>query len=285
MKPMLAANLTLDKFEKLRFPLIGSPKIDGIRVIIHPELGPVTRTLKPIPNKFIRDQLKNYAYYDGEIVVGGLTEYNVFNKTTSAVMSFEGEPNFHFYAFDNFKNPNEEYLKRIDLLQSSSICSILEYVKINNIEDLNYQETRYLNNGFEGLMLRCLNSIYKFNRSTLNEQYLIKLKRFTDDEAEIIGVEEKFKNNNERTINELGYSERSSHKENMIASNTLGALIVKSEKFEVEFKIGSGFDEEMRAKIWQWRHEAIGKTVKYKYQEVGVKDAPRFPIFLGFRLD
>jgi DNA ligase-1 len=33
----------------------------------------------------------------------------------------------------------------------------------------------------------------------------------------------------------------------------------------------------------QERNGAIGKLVKYKYFAIGVKDAPRHPVFLGFR--
>ena len=51
----------------------------------------------------------------------------------------------------------------------------------------------------------------------------------------------------------------------------------------VEFSIGSGFTEEQRREIWNKQVELIGSIVKYKYFEVGVKDKPRFPIFLGFR--
>jgi DNA ligase-1 len=31
------------------------------------------------------------------------------------------------------------------------------------------------------------------------------------------------------------------------------------------------------------RDQMIGKLVKYKFQEAGAKDLPRFPVFLGIR--
>jgi DNA ligase-1 len=31
------------------------------------------------------------------------------------------------------------------------------------------------------------------------------------------------------------------------------------------------------------RKKLLGKIVKYKYQEIGVLEKPRFPVFLGFR--
>ena len=43
-----------------------------------------------------------------------------------------------------------------------------------------------LNAGYEGLMLRDPNGIYKFGRSSVKENILLKVKEFMDDEAEII---------------------------------------------------------------------------------------------------
>jgi len=62
-------------------------------------------------------------------------------------------------------------------------------------------------------------------------------------------------------------------------------LIVKHKTFG-EFKIGSGFTEDARVKLWRERDERDelkGRLAKFKYQPSGVKDKPRFPVFLGFR--
>jgi DNA ligase-1 len=51
----------------------------------------------------------------------------------------------------------------------------------------------------------------------------------------------------------------------------------------VEFEIGTGMDDHTRAVLW--RTPPIGKQVKFKFQPTGIKDKPRFPVYLGIRED
>jgi DNA ligase 1 len=93
-------------------------------------------------------------------------------------------------------------------------------------------------------------------------------------------------NDNVATVDERGYTKRSSHQENKVGTDTLGALVVKGVNgpFEgVEFNIGTGFDDRLRKEIWSKRDYYLRSIVKYKFFAVGVKDAPRHPVFLGFR--
>ena len=66
-KPLLA--YTVKNPDALRFPVLVSPKLDGIRCVIHND-QPVSRTLKPIPNRFIQSELGFYPPFDGELMVG-----------------------------------------------------------------------------------------------------------------------------------------------------------------------------------------------------------------------
>ena len=136
---------------------------------------------------------------------------------------------------------------------------------------------------FEHRSVRSVDSPYKCGRSTNKEGYLLKLKRFSDSEAEIIGFEELEHNNNIAKKDAFGRSERSSCKENMVGGNTLGTLLVKDIKSAVEFRIGSGLDMAMREKIWNNKSDYLNKIVKYKFFSVGVKELPRHPVLLGFR--
>ncbi len=92
-------------FGQLSYPLWASPKVDGIRCVVHPEYGPVTNTLKDIPNDYIRSYLSMgmFSYLDGELVVGDPDDPRSFNETQSGVMSHGGQPNFTFLVFDNFE--------------------------------------------------------------------------------------------------------------------------------------------------------------------------------------
>jgi len=132
-------------------------------------------------------------------------------------------------------------------------------------------------------MIRTPLGKYKCGRSTLKEQILMKLKRFHDAEAKVIDFEEKMQNENVQERDEFGLAKRSSKKDGLVPANTLGALIVEDLKTGVRFNIGSGFDDELKKEIWLHKRKYKNKIVKYKYQSIGVKNAPRFPVFLGFR--
>ena len=126
---------------------------------------------------------------------------------------------------------------------------------------------------------------YKCGRSTNKEGYLLKLKRFSDSEAEIIGFEELMHNNNVKTKDNLGLSKRSTCQENLSGANTLGTLLVRDLYSNLEFRIGTGqgLDIDLRRAMWNNQSSYLGKIVKYKYFSVGVKDLPRHPVLLGFR--
>jgi DNA ligase-1 len=101
----------------------------------------------------------------------------------------------------------------------------------------------------------------------------------------VIGFEEQMHNANEAKTNALGNTERSSHQENMIPMGVLGALIVVDHKTGVEFNVGTGFTADDRAGIWKQRDVLHGKSITYEYLPYGVKDKPRHPVFLGWRME
>jgi DNA ligase-1 len=279
MKPMLAC----DASKELRYPLIASPKLDGIRCLIIDGVA-VSRNLKPIRNRYIQSILgkKEYNGLDGELIVGSSTAHDVYRQTSSGVMSEDGQPEFTYYIFDKWDRKlaySKVHLYRYE----NDFIKSLSFSFINDKEQLDLYENRCLQAGYEGLILRSFDSPYKFGRATAKEGYLMKLKRFSDSEAEIIGFEERMHNANEATKDALGHTQRSQHKENLVPMNTLGALIVKTVDTGIEFKIGTGFDDSIRKSIWETKNKLLGELVKFKHFEIGVKEAPRFPVFLGFR--
>lgn len=286
-KPMLAG-IVIDTAD-LKYPIIATPKIDGIRALkIDGEV--VSRSLKPIRNNFIRAQLGADLPEgaDGEILVG-----ETFQETTSAVMSIKGKPDFEFAFFDWFNkdNPAEPYKKRIMRIDWRSEGNVskfvrpLPWIKLMSENALLTYEQMVLENGFEGVMVRDPDGPYKFGRSTSKEGYLLKLKRFADSEAEILEIQEGERNLNPAKINKLGLIERSTAKAGTIPSGSFGRFIVRDLETGQVFGIGNGpgLTHEIKAAIWAMGASCIGLIVKYRYQEVGSIDAPRFPQFLGFR--
>jgi DNA ligase-1 len=133
---------------------------------------------------------------------------------------------------------------------------------------------------FEGIMIRSPKGLYKFGRSTVKQGYLLKLKRFKDAEAKIVGFEEMMHNQNELGVDALGHAKRSSKKEGMVPAGVLGAFIVEMDD-GTTFKVSTGMTHEDRDSYWKTRDTMIGQLVKYKFQESDGK--PRFPVFLGIR--
>lgn len=304
-RPMLADNkFCIHKHgADLQFPLYISPKLDGIRIVLHADLGPVTRSLKPIRNKAILKSLTELMnscpeshWLDGEIIVGDATHPEVYNKTSSGVQSFDGEPDWRLYIFDKWLHdtPYEERIHQVKHAVNIASCySDRVYIVRNNMVDsidaLLQHDSRLVDQGFEGTMLRHPQGLYKFGRSTLKQQWLLKVKRWTESEAEVIGFEERMQNNNQQTYNELGYAERSSHKENMAPTGLLGVykLRVLNGPFKgVECEAAPAeHTHDMLKEVWENSWQYLGKVMTFTYFEHGAKDKPRFPRFLRWRND
>lgn len=289
MKPMLAVEAPA----KLVFPLYASPKLDGVRCVVSGAQA-LSRTLKPIPNKHVQQYLGDPILegLDGELIVGVPYAEDVYRATSSGVMSQDGKPDFKFYVFDYHNDPDtarvyKERLERLTAGLRSLVylerIVLLEQRYIETEDQLLAYEAELLAQGYEGVMLRSPKGIYKHGRSTAREGYLLKLKRFSDGEARITGFEELMHNANEAQLDELGHTKRSSHQENLVPMDTLGALQVEDLETGIAFKIGTGYTATHRKHIWQQRDRLVGAIVKYKHFEIGVKDAPRFPVWLGFR--
>ena len=292
MKPMLAA--TLKALHILKFPLLASPKLDGVRALIIDGVV-MSRSFKPIPNAHVqglfgRQELNGL---DGELIVGHPTDKDCYLNTVSGVMRQSGTPDVHFWVFDDFEHRGgfrarleSSVDKAHDLLFQGLPIVHVQHDLITSISEMEMLEQQRLESGYEGIMLRSINGPYKHGRSTENEGFLVKVKRFKDCEARIIGFDEKRHNANEATINELGHTHRSSHKANQELTGTLGALKVVGVGGDydgVEFDIGTGFDDFTRQRIWDDQQDWMGAIVKVKYFPTGSKDKPRFPVFLGAR--
>lgn len=289
VKPMLAVAANIGKLE---FPVYASAKLDGIRVIIIDGVV-MSRALKPIPNQHVQELFgkSKYNFLDGELIVGDVVSDKVFNTTTSGVMSYHGQPDVKFYVFDRYDNKSgkpysERWAGVKSEFSSDAAIRLVEQKLVTNIDELNSFEDVCIRAGYEGVMIRSLSGVYKNGRSTVREGYLLKLKRFEDDEAQLVGMEELLTNGNEATLNNVGHMERSQRKSGMRLAGKLGALIVVHPEYG-QFKIGTGFDDEQRVDLWNQylkdKSAFSGVLVKFRFQLSGMKDKPRFPVFIGFR--
>lgn len=290
-RPMLAPSKSIDP-STIRYPMLASPKFDGIRCVIRDGLA-LSRALKPIANKHIRGTLEGLGArasgFDGELM---LPYPATFQAVSSAVMAHDDEPpsEWFFAVFDclsdrplPFRDRLEVARRRITHCNFGPHVRLCEHVEVDTPDALAAYEASVLEDGHEGVMLRALDGPYKFGRATAREGYLYKLKRFVDSEAEIVGVLELQRNQNAAFVGELGQTKRRTLKAGKVDGGVMGKLVVRDLKTGVEFKIGTGFTGEQRASWWRCRDVLVGRVVRYRFQEHGVKDKPRIASFTGFR--
>lgn len=285
MKPMLLPSEAPD-LDALQYPVYVTPKLDGIRCLIDQGVA-LSRTLKPIPNKHIQAWAKknadNLQGADGELIVGSPTSSTVYRDTNSFVMSHDKVGDFTFFLLDYWDEPDTAFEYRQEAVDIVEDHFALVWSAIAaNPSDVLQIESEFLEQGYEGVVLRNPDGKYKYGRCTLKENNAFKLKRFEDAEAVIVGFEEEMHNGNEAETNELGRTKRSTARAGLIGKGTLGSFICRTSD-NIDFNIGSGFDQQDRINFWENKESLVGKLVKYKHFPIGVKDKPRHPIFLGFR--
>jgi DNA ligase-1 len=117
---------------------------------------------------------------------------------------------------------------------------------------------------------------------------MYKFKSRIDTEVIVTDFHELMINNNEKKTNELGRSSRSSHQENLVPGDTLGAISCSGSfedgtPFTCKVGVFSGFTKEDLRAIWNHKERFLGQLMKIKYMGIGSDKAPRTPVALGFR--
>lgn len=288
-KPMLAGKFKnyVTEVNKLPFDkgIYATQKMDGIRALMV-EGKLLSRSFIPISNNYIRTLCEKDLPdgLDGELLT------KEFYLTAGDVMREAGEPDFRYYVFDYVKDSLfKPYIERVEDLKKLKLpefCIKVIPIKIDDAEALNKYEEQCIQDGFEGVCIRLGSSIYKEGRGTLNKCDLVKIKRFEDAEAKVIGFNEQLKNTNTAEKDNFGRTKRSSEKDGLIGKNTLGALeveIINGDFKGVKFSLGTGFNDKNRREIWDNKNKYIGKILTFKYQPIGSLNAPRIPIFKGWR--
>lgn len=288
-RPMRAADVDYDK---LKFPYMLTPKLDGHRCIIVDGVA-MTSTMKPFPNKHVQELFGRPEYngLDGELIVGDPTAEDVFEKTSSGVRSVEGEPDVWFHVFDIVGEGTaiNRVVKALDLLNKHQENNKVTWVMVKFVHDkqhLDFLTEECLRLGYEGVMLRHTESPYKQGRATVKENYLLKVKPMEDAEARIIAINEQMANTNEAKKDELGRTKRSTAKAGKVPKGTAGSFTVQAINGRyagLQFEVGSGLDDAIRQAAWDNPADYLNRVITFKYQPVGNYKKPRLPIFLRFR--
>lgn len=262
--PMLAHKYA-DYSHKINWPAIASCKIDGCRLIIKIENNKAyctSRTGTEMLNlDHITDELLSLnkdITIDGELYSDDLPFEEIIsivrkNKSRDPRMS-----QIYFYAFDIINN--NTYHSRVieldSLLVGLSNSKIVPWKVIKTEEELYSAHKKYIKEGYEGTMIRNLNSLYQPNKRSYD---LLKLKEFLDYEFEITG----WKTGKGKFSNVPTFS-------------------LVTEDGGVFEAVPKG-DEEIRANYLNDAPNLIGKLATIRFFEYTADGIPRFPVMIGVR--
>lgn len=307
MKPQLAEDAQLDK---LIFPVIGQPKIDGVRAW-NPAGTLLGRSMDPfkgfgVTEYFSRPELVGL---DGEMIVGTnpASQDRLCSVTSGAMGKFKGVAemaDFHWWVFDDVSDPTKPYINRyyaayarVDALCLPNI-HMVPFEWVHSKEEALALMGRHIDEGYEGTIWRNPDALYKAGRATLKGQELWRSKPWAEDEMLVTAIIEGSTNTNEAKTNSLGRTERSSAQEGLVPNGQVGALqgtLIKDvyspftgkKLFEKGLLVTIGSGEMTVAEaihFFQNQHEIVGHVAKFKHMTHGVKDLPRMGTFVSLRL-
>lgn len=306
MKPHLLDDWCQDK---LVFPLIGQPKVDGVRALNL--TGKLTaRSLKPFKNKYLTSRFSHSALigFDGEMAAERETHPDLCRMTTSATGTILGEPYVLWWLFDyvTVENRNAGYEHRMLQLAERvrqiageaphlhPHLRIMPSKVLHSLEELLAYDDENLIAGYEGTVLCGADMPHKDGRAG-KKLFKWRIKRFVDFEFQVHTIFEGEENQNEAQINELGNTFRSSHQENKVANGMVGAMLgtVLADVFDgdtllfskgQEVRVGAGrLTHDQRRHYFINQNEFKSLIHKAKFFPKGIKDKPRFPTWQTFR--
>lgn len=288
-KPMLAAEYVLGQWDYSQSHLLVSPKLNGVRgANQHGSL--LARSLKLIPNHHTRAKFGGTGLHgcEGELVVGPYDDEEVFTASTSGVMSIDGKPDVSWYLFDMYHPtwPLEQRIRALHQVwdsQGLEDVGVVPYFTVVSDEQLQELANTALAEGYEGLVLRHPNAVYKQGRSTASEGGFMRFCPWFRSEATILEVLEGYVNTNESKKNELGYLKKSLSKAGMVGSGRAGSIAVKDTKTGICFNMPVP-TVKLQEEMWAHQGLFVGKICKYKFKPaVNIGGKPRFPQWEGLR--
>ncbi len=233
-----------------------SEKLDGIRAYWDGETF-VSRLGNRFfaPDWFVEDLPADTL--DGELWVGR----KMFQKTTSIVRSGAAGVEWKSVQYVVFDAPfakgtfedRQKHAQKVLARANAPHARWHDHVVCEGVDHLRDELARVEALGGEGLMLRQPRSKYVSGRSAT----LLKVKSFHDAEGTVVGH-----------VPGTG-----KHK------GRLGALVVELHG-GVRFNVGTGFSDAEREKP-----PTVGTVVTFRYQELSDDGVPRFPSWVGERLD
>lgn len=284
---MLAHEYKPDK-SQISFPCRAQPKLDGLRGRFtngelftrngkkYHNFGKIIEEAQALIKKYLPSYISSNNFtLDGELFttqlpfeeISGLCRKKTVDEKAQARLKL-----IRYHVFDCYapENPTLTFNERSRLLfemfdkahnskniHSYSCLVLVPTITLCDNNDVIKHHDKYVQEGYEGIMLRRGDSPYQFKRC--ND--LLKFKMFKDDEFLICGFEE--------------------------GTGTFkGTVIWKCKtKDGIIFNVTPSGDLTERTRMLKEANKYIGKPLTVKYQELTNKGVPRFPIGKSIRYD
>jgi DNA ligase 1 len=261
--PMLANELN-DKLVK--YPCYVQPKLDGIRCLIYEKDGKIH--FQSRNHSMFQDfpHLKNditaiLSRNPGLILDGELYNHDLTFQQITSIVRKKDHPDLskiEYHLYDLYI-PDKTYQERYEMIRrftipGKNVIPVATHT-VNNRKELEAKHTEYVQDNYEGLMVRIPSGLY---RQQIRSKDLLKYKHFKDAEFKVIGVHE---GNGGIAVF------------NCITSN--------GRTFGVNMKCTK---EEKQNYLTNFE-EYNGKMLTVRYQEMTDDGVPRFPVGIAFRID
>jgi len=271
--PMLAASFDKRK-DKVIYPVDVQPKLDGVRCLAYwdgdsvklmSRGGKQWNCCDHIIEALERIGMPKGMVLDGELYIHGKT-FQEITKLVKKLRPESVEVEFHVYdvpKMDGYKVGDwKERYETQDMLWESfedEYClRVVPSHTANNEEDIYQLQSEYLEDGYEGAIVREMDGEYKFG---YRSNKLLKVKNFMDEEYKIVD-----------------YTTGVGRFDGCIV------WVCIIEPGGKTFKVVPQGTMEERQKTYQSAYKYLGKYLKVKFFELTNDGIPRFPVGLGIRL-
>jgi DNA ligase-1 len=266
--PMLAHDYH-HRGKSIQYPCYVQRKYDGTRCIAIPDKGLFSRNRKIYLNlNHIMEEVAKLPpniVLDGELYSNTLTFQEIVGivKRKHAV-KYDADDNkrlqikLHVYDIINYDSPYSVRYPNIKNIINRYKFKYIEPVETEICESedkMKALHSKYVSEGYEGIILRNMNGLYKNNRSV----DLHKYKDFFDDEYEVVDFKEG---------------------EGLEEGCVLWICKTKEGKL---FNCRPRGSRETRRELFTNGKDYIGKKLTVRFQELTDDKIPRFPVGITFR--
>lgn len=252
-----------------------SPKLDGVRVIENNQ-GAFSRNGKKFLSfPHIHSLLDSFFRKYPDLILDGECYQHAFKDNFNKIISLakktkptqedliESKNLLEYWVFDS-GSLNEPFIKRLEYIRQIVIevndprIKLVEHEVVTTESQVNSKLQLYLEQGFEGAMLKKLSAYYS-NKRTKN---CLKYKLFQDQEFQILDIIE-------------GAGNR---------SGKFGRALLKTLD-GVEFESNARGDDEYYKELLYNKNRYINKmaTVRFQNWTPEPRRVPRFPVIIGIR--